>query len=161
MPTASGAPATLEVSIQPPTRRNLVWETRWVMLAFLLPAVGAAVIPLVQHSEGVNDINRFPAFVHGQPLVNMILGIVSYLGVAAVVPLTLFLLTRTGNSFSSIGLGAPSWALDIWPGLGLAGLSFVTEIGILIPLAPTLAHSHLVNQPVIGRVPRITSCMAS
>jgi hypothetical protein len=83
------------------------------MVAFLLPAVGAAVIPLVQHSEGVNDINRFPIFVHGQPFVNMILGILSYLGVAAVVPLTLFLLTRTGNSFASIGLGTPSWVLDI------------------------------------------------
>src|SRR5579872_595689 len=150
---ANQPPAVLEVHIEPATRRGLVWELRWVMVAFLVPAVGSAIVPLVQHGEGVNDINRFPTFVPGNPLVNMVLGIVTYVGVGALVPLSLLLLSRTGDTPSSLGLGLPGWSLDIWPAIGLAGLSFVTEIAVLIPLAPVIAHSHLVNQPAVGRVP--------
>jgi membrane protease YdiL (CAAX protease family) len=123
------------------------------MVAFLVPAVGAAIVPLVQHSEGVNDINRYPAFVPGNPLTNMLLGIITYLGVGALVPLALLLLSRTGDRPSTLGLRWPSWSLDIWPAIGLVGLSWVTEIGVLIPLAPVIAHSQLVNHPVVGRVP--------
>jgi hypothetical protein len=153
VPAPASTPQVIEVHIDPPTKRTLVWEVRWVMVAFLVPAVGSAIIPLVQHAEGVNDINRFPAFVQGNPLVNMVLGIVAYIGVGALVPLTLLLLSRTGDGPASLGLGWPRWSLDIWPGIGLVGLSYVTEIGVLIPLAPVIAHSRLVNQPVIGHVP--------
>ena len=154
-PTAPPTPTTkrVEVHIDEPTRNDLKWEVRWVMFAFLVPAVGSAIVPLVEHAEGVNDIDRFAAFVRGQPLVNMILGIVIYLGVGSTVPLVLWLLRRTGDTAASLGLGWPSWGLDIWPGVGLSALSFVTEIGVLIPLAPVIAHSRLVNQPVIGHVP--------
>lgn len=143
-----------EVHVDDRTRRSLLWETRWVLAAFLVPAIGGAIVPLVQHAEGVTDINRFPTFVSGEPLTNMILGILGYLGIGAVVPITLFLLARTGQSPSRLGLGLPSWALDVWPGLGLAALSFASEFVILIPFAPLLVHDRsLVNPPVIGHVP--------
>ena len=135
-------------------RRDLVWEARWVLAVFLIPAVGSAIVPLVQNAEGVADVNRFPSFVHGQPLTNMILGIALYLGLGAVVPLTLFLLARTGQTPSVLGLGVPRFAADIWPGLGLAALSYVSEIAVLIPFAPLIVHARrAVNPTAIGHVP--------
>jgi len=136
------------------TRNSLVWETRWVLVAFLVPSVTAAVAILVQHAEGVTDINRFQTFVNGQPLTNMILGILVYLGIGAIVPITLLLLARTGQTPSVLGLGVPSWMLDVWPGLGLAAMSYGAEVVVLIPFAPFLAHhSGLVVHPAITSVP--------
>ncbi|HYA69685.1 MAG TPA: DUF2510 domain-containing protein, partial [Acidimicrobiales bacterium] len=136
------------------TRRSLVWETRWVQVAFLVPSVTAAIAVLVQNAEGVTEINRFQTFVSGQPLTNMILGILVYLGIGAIVPITLFLLARTGQTPLVLGLGLPSWMLDVWPGLGLAAMSYGAEIVVLIPFAPFLAHhSALVVHPAITSVP--------
>lgn len=147
-------PPVLDVRIAPTTRRSLVWETRWVLAAFLIPTVTGAIVPLVQHAEGVTDINRFPTFVHNQPLTNMLLGILGYLGIGAVVPITLFLLTRTGHTARSLGLGWPRWSLDIWPGIGLALLSYLSEIAVLIPFTPLISNERkYVNQPVIAHVP--------
>lgn len=124
------------------------------MATFLVPSIGGAIVPLVQHADGVSDVNRFPTFVQGNPLTNMLLGMVTYVGLGAVVPLTIFLLARTGNTPKTLGLGVPSLWLDIWPGIGLAALSFVTEIAVLIPFSPLLVnHKNLVNSPVIGHVP--------
>lgn len=145
---------TFEVQPQELTRRSLVWEAWWVLGLFLVPAVTSAIVPLVQHAEGVTDINRFPSFVRGEPLTNMILGIVVYLGLGAVVPITLYVLSRTGQTPAVLGLGRLSWALDVWPGLGLAAMSYGAELLVLIPFAPLLAnHSGLVVHPAINRVP--------
>jgi uncharacterized protein len=44
--------------------------------------------------------------------------------------------------------------LDIGPGIGLAALSYATEIVVLIPLSPLLVdHKSLIVSPVIGTVP--------
>ena len=138
----------------PPTRRSLVLETWFVMLGFLWPAVTAAVILFAQHVEGVASTARFPTLVTGHPLTNMVLGIVQYVPVAALVPLALLLLTRTGQGPRAIGLGWPRWGLDVWPGIGLALASYGTELVVLIPLAPVLRHSSkLVNQVPVGHVP--------
>jgi membrane protease YdiL (CAAX protease family) len=142
------------VRIDDPTRQSLVWESRWVVLVFLLPALTGAIVPLVQHAEGVSEINRFPTVVPGEPLTNMVLGILLYASVGAVVPLTLYLLSRTGQSPRQLGLGFPSWTADIWPGLGLAAASFGTELALLVPFAALLIHhSSLVVRPVVGSVP--------
>jgi membrane protease YdiL (CAAX protease family) len=135
-------------------RRNLVWETRFVMVAFLLPVVSSAVIVLAQHVSGVGNITRFPVIISGHPVSNLIVGILSYLAVAAVVPLALLLLSRTGQPPGVLGLGVPNLLADIWPGLGLAALSFVAEIPVAIVLSPALAHdSSLINRISIGHVP--------
>jgi membrane protease YdiL (CAAX protease family) len=137
-----------------PTRRNLVWETRFVMLAFLLPAVSSAVILFVQHISGVGNITRFPVIVAGHPVTNLVVGILSYLSVAAVVPLALLLLTRTGQPPAILGLGVPSFRLDIWPGLGLAAASFGAEIPLAVVLSALVGRgSGLVNNVSIGHVP--------
>ncbi len=131
-----------------------MWETRFVMLAFLLPGVTAAVVLFAQHVAGVGTVTRFPVIVHGQPVTNMILGILDYLPVAAVVPLALYLLTRTGQPPSALGIGVPTLGGDILPGLGLAAASFGSEIVILIPLAPLLTHYRwLINSVPVGHVP--------
>lgn len=148
------APEPFRVEVAEPSRKSVVRETWLLLVVFLVPAIGAAIVPLVQNAEGVNDINRFPVYVHGEPLTNMILGIVEYLGLGAVVPITLFLLNRTGQSASSLGLGVPRWRADIWPGLGLAAMSYGAELVVLLPFAPLLRHgSGAVNPPVIGHVP--------
>jgi membrane protease YdiL (CAAX protease family) len=137
-----------------PTRSSLVWETRFVMVAFLLPAVMAAVILFAQHEAGVASVTRFPDIVRAQPVVNLILGVFSYLPVAAVVPLALFLLARTGQPPSVMGLGMPSFMGDVLPGLGIAGAAFGSELIILLPLSPLLIHhSSLINQVPTGHVP--------
>jgi membrane protease YdiL (CAAX protease family) len=136
------------------TRKSLVWETRFVMVAFLVPAVMSAVVLLAQHVGGVGTVTRFPTIIKGHPLGNMLIGIFAYLPVAATVPLALFLLARTGQSPRVLGLGLPSFKRDILPGLGLAAASFGAEIVLLIPLAPILTrYSSLVNKTPIGHVP--------
>jgi hypothetical protein len=135
------------------TRPRLVWETRFMMAVFLAPAIAGAVVPLARHIGGVNDIERFPRLVPGNPLANMVLGIAVYATSAAVVPLALFLLMRTGQPPAALGLVRPSWRNDIWPGVGVAGLAFLGEFGVLIVLAPLLAHSRAVVQPLVSGVP--------
>jgi membrane protease YdiL (CAAX protease family) len=136
------------------TRRNLVWETRFVMVAFLVPAVSSAVILFVQHVSGVADITRFPVIVADNPVTNLVLGILSYLSVAATVPLALLLLVRTGQTPTVLGLGRPSWTQDVWPGLGLAAASFGAEIPLAVVISPLVAHhSDLVNRVSVGHVP--------
>lgn len=147
-------PAIPVVLADGPHRQHLVWETRFVMIAFLLPVVSAAIVLFVQHVSGVGNITRFPVIIAGHPLSNLVVGIFSYLSVAAVVPLTLLLLTRTGQPPRRLGLGWPSLTQDIWPGLGLAAASFGAEIPVAIVLAPVFAHgSTLVNRVGIGHVP--------
>jgi membrane protease YdiL (CAAX protease family) len=81
-------------------------------------------------------------------------GIFAYLPVVAVVPLSLFLLARTGQPPSVMGLSYPRFKRDILPGLGIAAAAFGSEIVILIPLAPLLIHhSSLINSVPIGHVP--------
>ena len=137
-----------------PERTGLVWETRFVMVAFLLPAVMAAVIEFAQHEANVGTVSRFPDLVHHQPVVNLVLGILDYLPVAAVVPLALFLLSRTGQTPTFMGLVRPRFVADVLPGLGIAAASFGSELVLLIPLAPLIAHhSSLINQVPVGHVP--------
>jgi membrane protease YdiL (CAAX protease family) len=140
--------------MEPTTRKVLVWETRFVMLAFLLPAVTNAVVALAQHVNGVGTVTRFPVILQHNPVGNLIIGIFAYLPVAAVVPLALVLLIRTGQSPRSLGLGWPSFRRDIWPGLGLAAAAYGSEFVLLIPLAPLIAnHKSLFSQTAVGHVP--------
>jgi len=147
-------PAAPVVIADGPARQNLVWETRFVMVAFLLPAVSSAIVLFVQHVSGVGNITRFPVLVAGHPVTNLIVGILDYLSVASVVPLALLLLIRTGQTPSILGLGIPRWGQDVWPGLGLAAASFGAEIPVALVLSPVLVHnSSLVNRISIGHVP--------
>jgi membrane protease YdiL (CAAX protease family) len=142
------------VHIEEPTRRSLVWETRFVMLAFLFPGVVSAVVIFVRNVLNVGAPSPFTTLVPGNPLLNFALGIPSYLGIAVVVPIALLLLSRTGVSAKSIGLAIPGWWSDIWPGVGLVLASYGTELLLAIPFAPLLNSHPRVASPVnVGHVP--------
>jgi hypothetical protein len=133
------------------TRRDLVWETRFVMVAFLVPGIAGAIVLLAQHVSGVGTVTRFPVYVTGHPLTNLIVGILAYLPTACVVPLALFLLNRTGDSPSRLGLGVPQLRMDIIPAFGQIGASFVSELVVLIRLARAIAQSLITSHKHPGR----------
>jgi membrane protease YdiL (CAAX protease family) len=147
-------PQVTTVRLEEPTRRALGWETAFVMVAFLLPAVVAAVVLFAQHVSGVGSVTRFPVAVNGHPLENMLIDIVAYLPVACIVPLALFLLSRTGQGPDVLGLKLPGLRSDIIPAIGIGAASFGTEVAILIPLAPLLTANSRLNSPTpVGTVP--------
>jgi membrane protease YdiL (CAAX protease family) len=154
-PSPFGEPlVTPPLRVEPATRRSLVWETRFVMVAFLAPGVLTAFVLLIESLYGQGDQSRFPVLVSGHSTVNLLIGIVSYLPVGAVVPLALFLLSRTGQPPSSLGLGMPNFLRDILPGAGLALWAYGVEIVMIIPLVLIFGkHSRLINQVKVGHVP--------
>jgi len=143
------------VRIEEPSRRGLVLETWFVQLAFLVPGVLSAVDVLAAHVGGAGAITRFPAIVPGHPLANLILGIITYFQVAAVVPLALLLLSRTGQTPAVLGLTRLKWTRDVWPGLGLAAAGYGVVVLVAIAFTPLLdGHKGLFNQVPIGHVPK-------
>lgn len=150
---ASVPPPLPPLQLEPSTRKSLVWETRFVMVAFLLPAVVTAILLFAEHIGGVGNITRFPIYIKN-PVGNLIIGTLDYLPVASVVPLGLFLLARSGQPPKSLGIGWPSFRRDIWPGLGLAAAAFGSEVVLIIPLAPLLTgNGSLTNKVAVGHVP--------
>jgi membrane protease YdiL (CAAX protease family) len=145
--------ATSIVTLEPNTRRSLVTETRVVMIAFLVPSVLAAVALLAKQVNGVGPVTRFPSLAHNQ-LANMIIGILVYLAVAAVVPLALYLLSRTGQRPRDLGINLPSFRKDVWPAAGLIAASLGSNFALAIVLAPLLLkNSHLLSNNAVGQVP--------
>lgn len=127
-------------------------ETWFIQLAFLVPGVLAAVDLLVSHSGGAT-ITRFPDYV-ADPAVNLILGIATYLSVAATVPIALLLLSRSGQPPATLGLGRPNWRADVWPGLGLALACYgATLVTTLLLTGLVGRNSKLLVQVPIGHVP--------
>ena len=140
--------------IEGPARGALVMETWFVQIAFLLPGVVAAVALLASQLAGAS-ISRFPVIVHGHPLENLFLGLLTYLPVASMVPLALLLLARTGQGPAVLGLGRPRWRTDWLPGAGLALGGFACVFGFAIVLAPVLtSHKSLLVQVPAGAVPK-------
>lgn len=136
------------------TRSSLVWETRFVMLVFLWPAVTSAVVLFAESVAGRTGESQFPNLVHGNTSFNLIFGIVAYLPVAAVVPIALYQLTRTGQPPKALGLGRPRFMDDILPGAGLALAAYGCELVLLIALLPLIRHhSSLINSVHVGHVP--------
>ncbi|MDA8342151.1 MAG: CPBP family intramembrane metalloprotease [Actinomycetota bacterium] len=137
----------------PAERRSLVWETRFVMAAFLVPGVSSAIVIFSQAVGGGTAQTRFPEIVPNLA-ANLVLGAIAYLPVAAVVPLAVFLLARSGQSPASLGLVRPSFKLDVVPGIGLAAASFAAEFAAAVALAPVLDHATTaINQVSTGHFP--------
>jgi membrane protease YdiL (CAAX protease family) len=134
------APRQPPVRVAELSRRGLILETWFVQLAFLVPSVLAAVDLFAAHTGGA-AITRFPTIV-ANPVANLILGVVTYLEVAAMVPLALLLLSRTGQPPAALGLTRPTWRTDVWPGLGLAASGFG------VAYAATIALTALVGRHV-------------
>ena len=140
------------VKLAEPTRRDLVLETWFVQLAFLVPGVLAAVDTLTARG-GAAAVTRFPS-IAANPAVNLILGILTYLSVAVTVPIALLLLSRSGQRPVTLGLGRPRWRADVWPGLGLAAAGYgVTLVATLLLTGVIGRKSKLLRQIPIGHVP--------
>ena len=153
MPYGVAYPTAI-VELQPTTRKVLVWETRFVMLAFILPGIAGAVVLLAQHVNGVGTVTRFPVLLRDNPVGNLLVGIFAYLPVAVMVPLALHLLSRTGQTPRMLGLVRPTFRYDIWPAIGLMGASFGSEAVLILFLTPLLAHHPaLLSNTVVGKVP--------
>jgi hypothetical protein len=133
------------------TRTSLVWETRLVILAALFPWVITAVVTLALHLNVHSTLTQLPSFAPHRVALNVVLGLLSYMPVAAVTPLILLLLARTGQPPSSLGLTRMSWP-DFGSGVGLALAAFGCELLLAIPLIP-LQHSKLLNSAGVLHVP--------
>jgi membrane protease YdiL (CAAX protease family) len=135
------------------TRRGLALETWLVMLAALTPWVASAVVTIDLHLQRLGRLDQFPDIAPGHPVTTLVLSVVDYLPTAAVVPLVLLLLYRTGTTPAGLGLTRARWA-DLWVAIGLAAASFGLEYLIALPLAPLVrAHSILVNTAAHLHVP--------
>jgi membrane protease YdiL (CAAX protease family) len=125
------------------TRRDLVLETRLVMIALLAPWIISAVLTLAVHEISHTSLTQLPTFDPRLPVVNVVLGLLSYLPVAAVVPLALLLLARTGQRPADLGLTSARWP-DLGVAVGLAAAGLGCEFLLAIPFTQ-LKHSPLVN----------------
>jgi membrane protease YdiL (CAAX protease family) len=131
------------VQLAEPTRRGLVLETRLVMLAVLFPWIVTAVITLAVHETRNVGLTQLPNYDPSQPVINVILGLLSYMPVAAVIPLALLLLARTGQRPSDLGLTRARWR-DAGVAVGLAAAGLGCEFLLAIPFS-RLRNSPLVN----------------
>lgn len=113
------------------------------MLALLFPWVITAVLTLALHEAVGSKLTQLPSYDPHQPVVNVVLGLLSYFPVAAVVPLALLLLARTGQRPSDLGLTRVGWS-DIGVGIGLAAAGLGCVFVLAIAFAP-FEHSALVN----------------
>jgi hypothetical protein len=130
----------------------MVLETWFVELAFLVPSVLAAVDALAAQTGGA-AITRFPDIV-SNPAANLILGVLTYLGVGTVVPIALLLLSRTGQNPAALGLRRPTWRDDVGPGLGIAASGFgVVWFATIVLVAVAGQHNRLFVQVPVGHVP--------
>jgi len=135
-----------------PARRDLVLETWFVMLAFLVPGVLGAVDTLTARGGGA-AVTRFPTYA-ANPAANLILGILNYLTVAALVPIALLLLSRTGQRPATLGLGRPRWRADVGPAVGLAAAGYGVTVAATILLTSLVGKNNkLLVQIPIGHVP--------
>ncbi|HEY1623680.1 MAG TPA: CPBP family intramembrane glutamic endopeptidase [Streptosporangiaceae bacterium] len=142
-------------SIDPRSRRSLVLETWFIQIAFLVPAITGAVDALAAHLGGTGTIHRIPTIVTGHPLTNFFVTTASYFEVAAVVPIALLLLNRTGQTPAALGLVKQWWFRDIWPAIGLGVAGFGTELIMLIALAPAISNDKsLFVSPSLGPLPK-------
>jgi membrane protease YdiL (CAAX protease family) len=125
------------------TRGDLVRETRLMMIALLAPWIISAVLTLAVHEISHTSLTQLPTYDPHQPVANVVLGLISYLPVAAVVPLALLLLARTGQPPAELGMTGARWP-DVGVAVGLAAAGLGCEFVLAIPFT-RLSHSALVN----------------
>jgi membrane protease YdiL (CAAX protease family) len=133
------------VQLTEPTRRDLVLETWVIMVALLFPWLVSAVLTLVLHLETGTSLAQLPSYAPHHPAVNIVVGLLSYLPVAAVVPAALLMLARTGQRPADLGLTRAGWP-DLGVAIGLAAAAYGCEFVLAIPLSPLIKdHSSLLN----------------
>jgi membrane protease YdiL (CAAX protease family) len=133
--------------------RWLGWETIFVVVAFALPGVAAAVEILAQHLDGVSDLNEFALPLPHNPVASLFILLFGYLTTALVVPIALLLLARTGQPPASVGLERRGLKGDAVGAVGLLAGVWVANLALLLPLAHVLNNKHLTNTASNSHVP--------
>ncbi len=141
----------MPVALAGMTRASLVLETRLVMIAGLFPWVAAAVVILARHLDTGQVLTQLPSVTPHQPVLNVILSVLSYVPSAAVVPLVLLLLVRTGQRPADLGLTRLPWR-DLGVAVGLAAAAIGLELSLAIVISP-LGHSRFMNRAATLNVP--------
>lgn len=141
LPLATRDPGLTPETVRPvedgAPRKWLGWETGFIVTAFALPGVAAAVTILAQHIGGVSDLDEFDLPLKHHPGVSLILLMFGYLTTALVVPIALLQLARSGQPPSSIGLERKGLGHDALSAVGLLAGSYalLLPIGLLLTLA--------------------------
>jgi hypothetical protein len=133
--------------------RWLGWETTFVVIAFALPGLAAAVEILAQHVDGVSDLNEFELPLPHHPAASLFILLLGYLTSALIVPIALLLLARTGQPPTSLGLHRRGLRRDTSSAVGLLAAVWVLNIVLLLPLSPLLNNKHLTNTATNSHVP--------
>lgn len=136
------------------SRRGLVLETWFVQAAFLAPGVLAAIDALASHLGGAGSLKRVPVIVAGNQVANLVVATITYVQVAAVVPLALLLLSRTGQRPAVLGLTNPRWQIDLRAAIGIAAAGFGTAVAMAVVLTPLIrTDKTLFVTPDVGHLP--------
>jgi hypothetical protein len=136
-----------------PAGRWLGWETTFVVTAFALPGLAAAVILLAQHIGGVSDLNEFDLPLKHHAGVSLFLLLLQYSTTALVVPIALLLLARTGQPPKSLGLERRGVNRDAVGATTMLVGVFVANFILTLPLAHVLNNKHLTNTATNSHVP--------
>ena len=157
LPVAT-APALLGRDSAPPVvdqplRKTLKIETIVVMVAFLLPAIAGALIGLIEDLVGQQKLDNFALPLSGHVTVSLLILILSYVPLAASVPVALLLLSRSGVSLRSLGLRPREALADIPPAVGIAIAAWFFAAIVSIILNAALHGSRAENNPHETHVP--------
>jgi Type II CAAX prenyl endopeptidase Rce1-like len=146
-------PATVAAADAEGPSRWLGWETIFLIVAFALPGLAAAVVILAQHLGGVSDLDEFSLPLPHHVGVSFFLLLLDYSTTAVTVPIALLLLARTGQPPSSLGLTTAGWRQDAIGGVALLAGVWVANLIVLIPLSFVLDNKHLTNTASNTHVP--------
>jgi membrane protease YdiL (CAAX protease family) len=144
-------PQTVSPAEDGPQRRWLGWETAFVVAAFALPGVAAAVTILAQHIGGVSDLNEFDLPLKHHAGISLFLLSFGYLTTALVVPIALLLLARTGQPPARLGLTRAGFGRDVAGAIGLLVGSWVLTGAVAALLS--LVGNDLTNTSANSHVP--------
>jgi hypothetical protein len=148
------SPATVSpVALTDGSARWLGWETIFIVVAFALPGLAAAVEILAQHVGGVSDLNEFDLPLPHSPAASLFILLLGYLTTALIVPIALLLLARTGQPPAVLGLQRRGFRRDSVSAVGLLAAVWVLNIVLLAPLSPLLNNKHLTNTATNSHVP--------
>jgi membrane protease YdiL (CAAX protease family) len=157
LPVASPDPGLTPKTVSPVDpahpQRWLGWETIFVVTAFALPGVAAAVEILARHLDGVSDLNEFDLPLPHNPAASLFILLLGYLTTALVVPIALLLLARTGQPPAVLGLQRAGLGRDAIAAVGLLGTIWVVNIALILPLSHVLSNKHLSNTATNSHVP--------
>jgi membrane protease YdiL (CAAX protease family) len=157
LPVASPDPGLTPDTVSPVDpdhpQRWLGWETIFVVTAFALPGVAAAVEILAEHIGGVSDLNEFNLPLPHNPAASLFILMLGYLTTALVVPIALLLLARTGQPPATLGLEKRGLTQDAVGAVGLLAGVWAVNFAVLVPLSFVLNNKHLTNTATNSHVP--------